>query len=164
MHELPWIMILGSRVMQFANDFHSWRSHDGWCISCKIALRWMPLDLTGDKSTLVQVMAWCRQATSHYLNQCWPRSLSPYGVTRPQWVKLNSSLPSDTIQHVLINTALGNGLVPVRHPAITQTNVESLSDFREIQIKIQFWSKKMPSKMLSAKRQSFCWGLCWYWA
>ena len=24
----------------------------------------MPLDLTDDKSTLVQVMAWCRQATT----------------------------------------------------------------------------------------------------
>ena len=60
---------------------------DGWVISCKIGLRWMPLDLTNDKSTLVQVMAWCRQATSHYLNQCWPKSLSPYGVTRPQCVK-----------------------------------------------------------------------------
>ena len=57
---------------------------DGWGISRKIALRWMPLDLT-DKSTLVQVMAWCPQATSHYL-QCWPRSMSPYGITRPQWV------------------------------------------------------------------------------
>ena len=32
-------------------------------------------------------MAWCCQASSHYLNQCWPRSLLPYGVTRPQWVK-----------------------------------------------------------------------------
>ena len=48
----------------------------------------MPLDLTDDKSTLVQVMAWCHQATSHYLGQCWPRSMSPYGVTRPQWVNL----------------------------------------------------------------------------
>ena len=28
---------------------------------------------------------WCRQATSHYLNQCWPRSPTPYDVTRPQW-------------------------------------------------------------------------------
>ena len=46
----------------------------------------MPLDLTDDKSTLVQVMAWCRQATSHYLSQCWPRSMLPNGVTRPQWV------------------------------------------------------------------------------
>ena len=52
------------------------------------ALWWMPQDLTDDKSTLVQVMAWCCQATSHYLSQCWPRSLLPYGVTRPQWVNL----------------------------------------------------------------------------
>ena len=33
-------------------------------------------------------MAWCHQAPSHYLNQCWPRSMTPYDVTRPQWVKL----------------------------------------------------------------------------
>ena len=46
----------------------------------------MLLGLTDDKSTLVQVMAWCRQAASHYLSQCWHRSLSPYGVTRRQWV------------------------------------------------------------------------------
>ena len=31
-------------------------------------------------------MAWCRQATSHCLSQCWPRFLSPYDVTRHQWV------------------------------------------------------------------------------
>ena len=60
--------------------------NSGWGISYEIALRWMPQDLTDDKSTLVQVMAWCRQATSHYLSQFWPRFLSPNGVTRPQWV------------------------------------------------------------------------------
>ena len=52
----------------------------------------MSLDLTEDNSTLVQVMAWCRQATSHYLSQCWPRSVSPYGVIRPQWVKMRPHL------------------------------------------------------------------------
>ena len=51
------------------------------------ALRWMPWHLTDDKSTWVQVMAWCHQAASHYLSQCWPGSMSPYGITRPQWVK-----------------------------------------------------------------------------
>ena len=52
----------------------------------------MPSDecLTDNKSTLVQVMAWCRQATSHYLSQCWLSSFLPYGVTRPQWVKTSS--------------------------------------------------------------------------
>ena len=59
---------------------------DGWGISCEIAPIWMSLDLTYDQSTLVRVMAWCRQATSHYLSQCWPRSLTSYGVTRPRWV------------------------------------------------------------------------------
>ena len=32
---------------------------------------WMPQDSTDDKSALFQVMAWCRQATSHYLKHCW---------------------------------------------------------------------------------------------
>ena len=56
---------------------------DGWGISYEIALIWMSLDFTDDQPTLVQVMVWCRQATNHYLSQCWPRSLSPYGITRP---------------------------------------------------------------------------------
>ena len=52
------------------------------------ALRWMPRDLADDKSTLFQVMAWCRQATSHYLSQCWTSSMLPNGVTRPHELML----------------------------------------------------------------------------
>ena len=58
----------------------------------------MLLDLSANKSTLVQVMAWCRQATSHYLRQCWPRSVLPYGVTRPQWVTNN------TVQYSILHS------------------------------------------------------------
>ena len=57
------------------------------------APKWMPWDLTDDKSILVQVMAWCGQATSHYLSQCWPSSTSPYGITRPQWVNIRHTIP-----------------------------------------------------------------------
>ena len=39
---------------------------------------------------LGHVMAWCRQAASHYLSQCLPISMSSYGVTMPQWVKVIS--------------------------------------------------------------------------
>ena len=60
----------------------------------------MPLDLT-DKSTLVQVMAWCLQATRDYLSQCWPRSMSPNGVTRPQWV--NTLRPKQNVCHFADN-------------------------------------------------------------
>ena len=34
---------------------------DVWDISSEFAFRWMSLDRTDDKSTLVQVIAWCRQ-------------------------------------------------------------------------------------------------------
>ena len=64
---------------------------DGWGISSEIAHMEMPLDLTNDRSTLVQVMAWCRQATSHHLNQCWPTSFLPYGATRPQFTSFLAS-------------------------------------------------------------------------
>ena len=57
-----------------------------WDISCEISLRWISLDLTDEKSALVQVMAWSHQATIHCLSSCWPRSVSPYLVTWPQWV------------------------------------------------------------------------------
>ena len=75
---------------------------DGWDTSHKISSRWMSLDLT-DKSTLVQVMAWCRQAPSHYLSQWWPRSLSPYAIIRPQWVK---ALQFHYVSSVCENAAL----------------------------------------------------------
>ena len=75
---------------------------DGWGISCEITLIWLSLDFTDDGSTLVQVMAWCRQATRHCLSQCWPTSLSPYGVTRPQWVNKRGPCASISIYTVLL--------------------------------------------------------------
>ena len=44
----------------------------------------MPLNLTNEKSILLQVMAWHCQAPSHYLSQWWPRYKSSYGGIRPQ--------------------------------------------------------------------------------
>ena len=82
-------------------------------------LRWMPQVLTGHKSTLVQVMAWCHQATSPYLSQYWPRSLLPYGITRPQWLllrKLISILGSweAFLLNIIIEMALLVEILPCR--------------------------------------------------
>ena len=67
---------------------------------------------------MVQAMAWCRQATSHYMSQCLPRSLAPHGVTRPQWVNL------DIANHLLhvVWICPGNGLVPIRQQAFNRTH------------------------------------------
>ena len=42
------------------------------------------------------------QNLSHYLSQCWPRSMSPYGITRPQSVKLDQM--SEQHLHEVINS------------------------------------------------------------
>ena len=52
--------------------FETWRYSEITCM-------WMPQDLT-----LGQVMARCHLSTSHCLSQYWPRSMSPYAITRPQ--------------------------------------------------------------------------------
>ena len=41
-------------------------------ITCEIVQRWMSLDPTNEKSALVQVMAWCHQATNNYLSNVEP--------------------------------------------------------------------------------------------
>ena len=99
---------------------------DGWGISCEIALIWMSVDFTDDQSTLVQVMTWCRQATSHYLSQYWARFLSPHGITRPHWVKvldvkgqpfcscLTQGVKNNKFCMILVIIGSGNGLPPLR--------------------------------------------------
>ena len=56
-------------------------------IRCEIGLVWMQQNFTDEMLTLVQVMVWSRQTPSHYLNQYWPRCVSPYSVIWRQWVK-----------------------------------------------------------------------------
>ena len=51
----------------------------------EIVLMWNPQN-TCDKSTLFKVATWWHQAKSHCMNQCLPRSMSPCGDTRSQWV------------------------------------------------------------------------------
>ena len=43
---------------------------------CIISLKCFPKCPIDNMSALVQVMAWCHQAPSHYLNQCWPISMT----------------------------------------------------------------------------------------
>ena len=87
MSKISFIFPWGQRVNSLALGEFEWNFRhaifrkilviDDWGISCEIVIILMSLDFTEDQSTLVQVMAWCRQATSHYMSQCWPRSLSP---------------------------------------------------------------------------------------
>ena len=153
--------------------------------SRKNAIRWMPQNCTDGKSTLVQVMAWCHQATSHYLSWCWPRYMSPYGVNRLQWFNhlckkhflafnfcpvyftiiffrlwFNSLLPTDIIWHEASWSTLVQVMAyhMLKYETITSTIAE-LSTFRlwKLTWNTKFSSKKMHS-IMSAKYWpfSFC--------
>ena len=109
---------------------------------------------------LVQVMAWCHQATCHYLIQCWQSSMSAYSITRLQWV--------NSLICVRKLTILGpdNGLSPGQCQAIIWTNAGILlirpleTNFSEILIEIHIFSfKKMHLKTSPGKWWPFCLGL-----
>ena len=73
-------------IRNFQPDFSD------WCLRYLLRddVKWMSLGLADEKPVLVHVMAWSRQAISHYPrhypSRCWPRFMPPYGVTKPLWV------------------------------------------------------------------------------
>ena len=75
---------------------------------CRITLKWMLQGLHDDKSTLVQVIAWCRQATSHYLNQCLTKIFVNIRCHKVKWVK-----KMETTQWNLIALLSANSFEPV---------------------------------------------------
>ena len=79
----------------------------------EIALCWMPQNLTIEKSTLLQVMAWCHQAPSHYLIQCWSKFMLQYGITRPQW--LNQSRKNIERDNIALS---GNNTIKLRQDCL----------------------------------------------
>ena len=52
---------------------------------CQKFPRFFPADLFDDNPTLVSLITWCRQATSHYLIQYRPMFMKQYNATRSQW-------------------------------------------------------------------------------
>ena len=76
----------------------------------EIAVKWMPQNLSNEESTSLR--AWWHQATSHHLSWCWPRSMSVYGVTRPQCVN-ECTLDRWTFTHIFLIVLNDSDLGPV---------------------------------------------------
>ena len=115
-------------------------------ISNKIALRWTSLDLSDDKSALVQVMAWCRQATSHYLNQCWPRFLPPNGITRPQC--FNSLAPGRCgiyFKIVMFKLIVQNSCWDTHHEIALSGMPQNLTNSKSTLVHIMAWCHQTTS-------------------
>ena len=102
---------------------------------------------------MVQVMAWCRQATSHYLSQCWLSSVSPYDVARPQW--FNSKWYFVIIIQCLMaylidaSSTINNRITQKTHHEKKNTDIFNLSGSEVSSCMSMFWWK---SKRLFVSR------------
>ena len=67
-------------------------------VSCEISFRCMLQGPIDDKASLDPVTA-----PIHYLIQCWPRSMLPYGITRPQWGNSIIQLQSNVLGSIMIS-------------------------------------------------------------
>ena len=72
------------------------------------APRWIPQNLWANIG-MVNVLV---MVTSHWLNQCWPRSMWPYGISRPKWEWVKSR--GDTILH-LFNSPILKGIFSIEN-------------------------------------------------
>ena len=85
--------LAGKLQTTFSNTFYSIKNV--WT-SIKISQKFVPKGPIDNESTLVQVMAWRRQATSHYLSQCWTSSPTDICGTRGRWVNVTLTNMSNT--------------------------------------------------------------------
>ena len=102
--------------------------------SCKLVVRRMLPNSIDGKSTLVQVMAWCYQAASHYLSQHCTWSMSPLGDAR----RVNSLAPGDGDLSSGVHIESVSGNKQVMNPLDTFEKYESRNtalSFRGLQIK-----------------------------
>ena len=81
---------------------------------------WIPQNIINEKWMLINLMAWCRQATSNYLGQCWSISMASYGVTRTQWV-----YPYNTIYTILLRIL--QKFIPVMPYFTAMINVHAIN-------------------------------------
>ena len=89
---------------------------DGPGVSCEIALRWLSLGLGDEKSILLQVMAWYRQAVSHYHGCWWPggtrsQVITDMASTHLHLDKMAAILADDIFKWIFLNE---NGRIPIQ--------------------------------------------------
>ena len=113
----------------------------------EITLRRLLQNKFDDKSTLVQVIAWCRLAPSHYLDECKARYIyiSPSGVTTPQCVHIA------IFDFVFVITS-HNSIHLIYSPAFLIKLSGYLRKCSDIAINLWVWSHIKPDVLFCFKR------------
>ena len=99
-------------------------------------------------------MAWCCQAPSHYLSQCWPIFMSPYSFTRTQWVnKWNISVLWGYSSTVLVMTSLTNY---IKYSSAIKASFPYCEDWGCLDMPIPGWQSTC-IVVFNLNKMLFCW-------
>ena len=88
-HTEPFSFLIDNALKYFSCSLYTSIHNCIWGTNCEISFSPIPESFTNDESKFVQINVRCWQAISHYLSQCWPRSMSPDDVNRPKWDTCN---------------------------------------------------------------------------
>ena len=103
----------------------------------EIALRWLSVNLTDDKSALVEIVAWYCHSTSHYLSQRWPRSRASLG--HYEWNTFYTCLPCIVDWGTFFFQAVRNGELKIIPDMFEKTWFSWLDNCRDWCISRQLW-------------------------
>ena len=120
----------------------------------------MSQDLTDGKLTLIQVIAWCNEATRLYLGQCWQRSMLQNGINL-DWQWVNSLAPGrcqidfeNIISKVIIPCTRNNTWGSHCEIAFRPMS-QNLTDDKSKSVQVMAWWHLATSHWMSQ-----CWPIC----
>ena len=95
----------GQNGRHFADDrFKGIFINENFCILIRISLKFVPKgQLTISQHWFRQCLG-AKQATSNYLNQCWPSSLTHIWGTRGRWVNNQRLFPWHHYHHIIVSS------------------------------------------------------------
>ena len=124
----------------------------------EIALGRMPQNIIKENSILIQVMAWCCQATSRYLSQSWPRlchhilSIGHNGLIHLPLDKMAANLADDTF----MNEKLGI-FIWISLKFVNKVPIYNKSAFVQVMVLRQTGDKPLSEPLLTHFIDAYMW-------
>ena len=122
----------------------------------------MPQNTFDDTSTFVKVLTRCRQASSPWLSQCRPGSMSPNGVTKPRWAEKSDRvfLSLDTWNHMFYVNLFVLNIISVLESSVLEIGIPTYGRQKQIPEHIHKWWCEIFTKMPMPTIIALWWWFC----
>ena len=128
-------------------------------------LTWAMMNLFTAACMHHQALLGALQATSHYLSQSWPRAMSPYDTTRPQWVK-RAGCSHISYRLAVLSWEILNCIMFIDHlDGLVQEKRNSIANALELRLSctnpLIYDTSHSCSSYVTYLLQDWIWLICW---